>query len=89
MAHNVALTDVRISKYNPPPRILSFDDVNRGFNGWCELVGNHDGNLDNIQPVSSDMRPAQLSTCTFFDIDTHGAMNGTYSRICTTVCLVR
>lgn len=79
MAHNVALTDVRISKFNPLPRILSFDDFNQGFNGWCELVGNHDGDLDNIQPVFSDMRPAQLSTCTFFDIGTHGAMNGTYS----------
>lgn len=59
MAHNVALTDVRISKFNPLPRSLSFDDFNQSFNGWCELVGNHDGDLDNIQPVFSDMRPAQ------------------------------
>ena len=42
-------------------------------------MGNHNGDLNELQPVFSDMRPPQLSTCTFFDLGTHGSMNGTYS----------
>ncbi len=71
--------DIQLSKYNPLPRILSFDDFDEGAHGWCELVGNHNGDLNELQPVFSDMRPPQLSTCTFFDLGTHGSMNGTYS----------
>ena len=77
MAH--AAADIRLSRFNPLPRILSFDDFDDGLHGWCELVGNHNGDLNEVQPVFKDMRPAQLSTCTFFDIGTHGAVDGTYS----------
>jgi hypothetical protein len=69
----------RLSKFNPLPRILAFDDFDEGANGWCQLCGNHDGNLDNVPAVMADLRPPQLSNCTFFDIGTHGAMNGTYA----------
>lgn len=71
--------DVRLGKYSPLPRILCFDDFDEGMNGWCELVGNHAGNLDQIRPIAKDFRPPQLSTCTFFDIGTHGSVDGTYS----------
>ncbi len=71
--------DVRLSKYNPLSRILFFDDFDEGMNGWCELVGNHVGNLDDIRPIASDFRPPQLSSCTYFDIGTHGSLDGTYS----------
>ncbi len=71
--------DVRLSKYSPLPRILYFDDFDEGMNGWCELVGNHTGNLDEIRPIAKDFRPPQLSSCTFFDIGTHGSVEGTYS----------
>lgn len=71
--------DVRLSKYNPLPRILCFDDFDEGMNGWCELVGNHTGDLDQIRPIAKDFRPPQLSSCTFFDIGTHGSVDGTYS----------
>ena len=53
--------DPRLSKYNPLPRILFFDDFDEGINGWCELCGNHDNNLDNIRPLVGDLRPPQLS----------------------------
>lgn len=69
----------RLSRFNPLPRILFADDFDEGINGWCELIGNHDGNLDNVRSVVSDMRPPQLSNCTFFDTGTHGSMSGTYA----------
>ena len=71
--------DVRLAKFDPLPRVLFFDDFDEGINGWCELVGNHDNDLDNIRPLVRDLRPAQLSTCTFFDIGTHGSVDGVYS----------
>lgn len=69
----------RLSKFNPLPRILFHDDFDEGVHGWAELIGNHDGNLDNVRRTMADLRPPQLSTCTFFDIGTHGSMEGTYS----------
>ena len=72
-------TDVRLSRFDPLPRILFFDDFDEGVNGWCELSGNHDGDLDQIAPQFRDLRPPQLSNCTFFDIGTHGSMDGTYA----------
>ena len=75
----LANADIRLSRFNPLPRILAFDDFDDGLHGWCELVGNHNGDLNELQPVFRDMRPAQLSTCTFFDLGTHGAVDGTYS----------
>ena len=74
-----AAGDVRLAKFDPLPRVLFFDDFDEGINGWCELCGNHDNNLDNIRPLVRDLRPAQLSTCTFFDIGTHGSFDGVYS----------
>ena len=71
--------DPRLSRYNPLPRILFFDDFDEGANGWCELIGNHDGDLDKIRPVMADMRPPQISNVSFFDIGTHGSVDGTYA----------
>lgn len=71
--------DPRLSRFNPLRRILSFDDFDDGMNGWCELIGNHDGNLDNVAPGKLDLRPPQLSNATFFDIGSHTALGGTYA----------
>jgi hypothetical protein len=71
--------DAQLSKFNPLPRILFHDDFDQGINGWTELVANHDGDLDELRPVLRDMRPPQLSNCTFFDIGTHGSVSGTYA----------
>lgn len=69
----------RLSRYNPLPRMLFFDDFDEGVNGWCELIGNHDGDPNNIRDVVADMRPPQLSNLSFWDIGTHGAVDGTYA----------
>lgn len=76
---STAFADVRLSKFNPLPRVLFHDDFDQGINGWCELVGNHAGDLNDIREVARDFRPPQLSSCTFFDIGTHGSVDGTYS----------
>lgn len=73
--------DLRLSRFNPLPRILTYDDFNTGAHGWVELHGNYDarGDLDTVEPQMSDFRPPQLSSCTFFDVGTHGAVTGTYA----------
>jgi hypothetical protein len=72
-------SDPRLGRFNPLGRILTFDDFDDGFNGWCALIANHDGNLDRLRPAMADLRPPQISNCTFFDIGTHGAVDGTYA----------
>ena len=71
--------DPRLSKYNPLPRILFHDDFDDGMNGWCELIGNHDGELGKVRPIVADMRPPQISNVSFWDIGTHGALSGNYA----------
>ncbi|MGI8484987.1 MAG: DUF6772 family protein [Thermomicrobiales bacterium] len=71
--------DPRLSRFNPLPRILFVNDFDEGSHGWCELSGNHDNNLDNLRQRARDLRPPQLSNCTFFDTGTHGSVAGTYS----------
>ena len=73
--------DPALSKFDPLPRILTYDDFNAGANGWVELIGNHDGHgdLDTVDDHMRDFRPPQLSSCDFFDVGTHGALTGTYA----------
>ena len=73
------LANPEISRFRPLRRIIFYDDFDNGINGWVELQANHNGNLDDLRPGFNDLRPAQLSTCTFFDVGTHGSLNGTYS----------
>ena len=68
-----------LSKFTPLPRILFADDFDEGVNGWCELIGNHDGDLNKVRKVMEDLRPPQLSSANFFDIGSHGSLSGTYS----------
>lgn len=77
----IRASDPQLSKFNPLPRILAHDDFNSGTHGWTELIGNFDGagNLDTVDDHMRDFRPPQLSSCTFFDTGTHGAMSGTYA----------
>lgn len=72
-------SDKALSKFNPLRRILFYDDFDEGINGWTELAGNHNGNLDDLKVGLRDLRPPQLSNCSFFDIGTHGSLNGTYA----------
>lgn len=71
-------THPQLSRFNPLRRILFLDDFDEGINGWCQLLSNHDGNLDNVRFHAHAISP-QLSNCSFFDIGTHGSMSGTYA----------
>jgi hypothetical protein len=73
--------DPTLSRFNPLERILVYDTFNTGTHGWIELLGNYDGrsDLDTVDDHMHDFRPPQLSSCSFFDIGTHGAMSGTYA----------
>ncbi|TCP47225.1 hypothetical protein EV191_11219 [Tamaricihabitans halophyticus] len=75
------LANPELSRFNPLPRILAYDQFETGTHGWTELIGNHDGysNLDTVDDHMRDFRPPQLSSCTFFDVGTHGAMSGNYA----------
>ena len=44
----LANADIRLSRFNPLPRILAFDDFDDGLHGWCELVGNHNGGFERV-----------------------------------------
>ena len=79
MRKALVAADPRLSRYNPLPRILFFDDFDEGINGWTELIGNHDGDPNKIRPIVGDMRPAQLSNLSFWDVGTHGTVDGNYA----------
>lgn len=73
-------TNPALSRFNPLPRLLAYDDFAAGLGGWCQLIGNHrNGDLATVQPSKRDLRPPQLSNLSFFDIGTHGAMQGAYA----------
>src|SRR5690348_15442896 len=40
--------DPRLSRFEPLPRILFFDDFDDGLHGWIELIGNYEGALDSM-----------------------------------------
>ena len=56
-------SDPRLSKFDPLPRILFHDDFDEGAHGWAELIGNHDGNLDNVRPIMADLVHRTRETC--------------------------
>ena len=70
--------DPNLGKFEPLPRIVVYDDFDRGLCGWTQLIGNYEDTLDNIRN-SEDTRPPMLSSAPMFDIGSHGAMDGTYS----------
>ncbi|MEV6228721.1 DUF6772 family protein [Saccharopolyspora shandongensis] len=73
--------DVELSKFNPLPRVLCYDKFDSSTHGWTELLGNYDGtgDLDTVDDHMWDFRPPQLSTCSFFDVGTHGTLSGDYA----------
>ncbi len=77
--HLQRLHDPCLGRFNPLRRVFFYDDFDVGPSGWCELIGNHDGDLNNVRRAMEDLRPPQLSNLTFWDIGTHGPMTGRYA----------
>jgi hypothetical protein len=73
---------VDLSKFQPLKTILSYDDFDRGINGWTELTGNYRQDKMAVVPGHepfTDLRPPMLSSATFPNVGTHGSMSGIYS----------
>ena len=71
--------DPALSRFDPLPRIISFDDFSRGHCGWSQLVGNYEGDLDTMLPGYAQHTSAMLSTLGHWDAGSHGAMGSSYA----------
>jgi len=76
-----ALLDVNpaLSRFDPMPRIICFDDFDRGFCGWTQLVGNYELSLDSMLPGYAQHTHPQLSTLPTWDFGSHGGVDGNYA----------
>lgn len=71
--------DLRLSRFDPLPRIIFYDDFDEGIHGWSELIGNYEDTLDSMLPDFADLRPPMLSNATMWDTGSAGSMEGTYA----------
>lgn len=71
--------DPRLSRFDPLPRIISFDDFDRGHCGWTPLVGNYEGSLDTLLPGYRGLTGPMLSTLSHWDSGSHGSHDGSYA----------
>ncbi|MCC2612300.1 DUF6772 family protein [Neorhizobium sp. Rsf11] len=71
--------DPALSRFDPLPRILSFDDFSRGHCGWSQLVGNYEDSLDSMLPGYAQHSSAMLSTLGHWDAGSHGGMDSSYA----------
>ena len=75
--------DPHLSRFNPLPRILTFDRFDTGYCGWTELTGNYRGKLgvsgSMYGYLQFDMRPPMLSTLSMWDTGTVGSVDGNYA----------
>ncbi|GGQ35322.1 DUF6772 family protein [Streptosporangium pseudovulgare] len=81
MGPTAPVIDAGLSKYDPLGRILCFDRFDSTTHGWTELIGNYNGrgDLGTVDEHMRDFRPPQLSSCSFFDVGTHGTLSGNYA----------
>lgn len=70
---------VGLERFDPMKRIICFDDFDRGFCGWTQLVGNYEHDLDSMLPGYAQHTQPQLSNLSHWDAGTHGSVDGTYA----------
>src|SRR4051794_28253463 len=71
--------DPGLSRFDPLPRIISYDDFTAGFGGWTQLVANYEGSLATMSASYAQHTPPQLSTLPNWDFGSHGGMRGSYA----------
>lgn len=76
---DLRLADPRLSRFEPMRRIICFDDFDRGYCGWTQLVGNYEHTLDSMTPSYAAHTHPQLATVSHWDAGTHGGVDGTYA----------
>lgn len=79
--------DRQLERFNPLERVVTFDDFDRGFNGWVDLTPNfvYDDyeSFESVVDLTS-WAPAMLSSAPMRFAASHGSMEGTYSLKLTT-----
>ncbi|HIY66205.1 MAG TPA: hypothetical protein H9830_08010, partial [Candidatus Agrococcus pullicola] len=83
----VVTVDTQLERFNPLGRIITFDDFDRGFNGWMDLTPNFV--YDDYESFESEVdltswAPSMLSSASMRFAASHGSMAGTYSLKLTT-----
>lgn len=73
------IADAGLSRFDPLGRIIAFDDFDRGFCGWTQLVGNYEGDLDTMLPGYAQHSSPMLSTLGHWDAGSHGGVDGDYA----------
>lgn len=68
-----------LSRFDPLPRIICYDEFDRGLQGWTGLIGNYEHSLNSILPPYRDLRAPMLSNLTVWDTGSDGSFNGTYA----------
>jgi hypothetical protein len=76
-----------LERFNPLARVITYDDFDKGFNGWLDLTPNFV--YDNYESFESAVdltswAPAMLSSASMRFAASHGSMEGTYSLKLTT-----
>jgi hypothetical protein len=79
MVRALRLADPALSRFDPMSRIIAFDDFDRGFCGWTQLVGNYEHTLDSMLPGYAQHTSPMLSTLSSWDFGSHGAFDGSYA----------
>jgi hypothetical protein len=68
-----------LSRFDPLPRLITYDDFSNGYCGWSQLVGNYEETLDTMLPGYAQHSSPMLSTLSHWDAGSHGAMSGSYA----------
>lgn len=72
-------SDPALSRFDPLPRIISFDRFSTGHCGWSQLVGNYEDDLDTMLPGYAQHSSAMLSTLSHWDAGSHGGLDSSYA----------
>ncbi|MFV0253176.1 MAG: DUF6772 family protein [Beutenbergiaceae bacterium] len=87
MVQKVISYERELQKFNPLDRVITYDDFDKGFNGWLDLTPNYVyenfESFDSVVDLSS-WAPVMLSSAAHRFAASHGSMEGTYSLKLTT-----
>ena len=75
----LVVCDVGLSRFDPLPRIIAYDDFDRGLCGWSQLTGNYEGSLDTMLPGFTQITSPMLSTLGHWETGSHGGIDGSYA----------
>lgn len=79
MRRALLAADPHLSRFDPLPRILSYDDFDHGLQGWTALIGNYEDSLDAMLPQYQDLRGPMLSNLSMWDTGSDGSAMGAYA----------